>query len=313
MSVQSQLRGSSVTSAAQEKRWAASALDETPFPYNETVAKMMASMAQLAFCGDCVTDWTCAESSNISIVSGTSRRISVPFGGDPTAIQLVIAKLTGPAPLTDMCLLSFHGTSGTVASILDAAAVGMAVPDDWDCQGCNVHAGWGSEWVKADPIVAGNLTDIGCDSSPLAITGHSMGGALATLAAWTLKVKHHFTLGLFYNFESPRVLFETLAQRWEDSIGQKIPSFRITHDQDPVVHVPPRELGYEFAPRAEVYYSSTQDYTVCAALEACGVLDWQNCRCSQRHNLAKSLLHVDQHCGDHGDYPLVPNGNICTC
>jgi hypothetical protein len=294
------------------------------FSYNQTVSMMMASLTRVAFCSYCVEKWTCEAPKqwNIQVVPGTPRQITSAYLGDPHAVHLVIAKLVGPAPLAGMCLVSFSGSRGKVDSFLDADFPLWDVPIDWRCPGCKAASGWGQAWAPADALVAGNLTEIGCGSSKLAFTGHSMGSALATLAAWTLKVKHNFAPGLFYNFESPRVLDDTFAQRWETDLGRGIPAFRITRHLDPVVHLPPTWLGYAHAPAAEAYYGqsgSNRAHAVCPSLEQCGVLDSDSCACSGRDaNLAKDLYHTANHCGDpwgeaSSSYPLVSNGNICSC
>lgn len=299
-------------------------LAQAPFTYNETVAKMMAALTRVAFCGDCVTEWTCeaAKEWNIEVVPGTSRQIVSEYMGDPNAVHLVIAKLAGPAPLAGMCLVSFSGSRGSVDSLIDADFPLWDVPLDWRCPGCKAASGWSDAWLPADPFVAGNLTEIGCANSKLAFTGHSMGSALATLAAWTLKVKHNFQLGLFYNFESPRVLDTTFAREWEGVIAREIPAFRITRYLDPVVHLPPVLLGYRFAPAAEVYYGqsgSDLTHTVCTKSEDCDLLDSATCDCSSRDaNIARDLFNGANHCGNPGQdattaYPLVSNGNICSC
>merc|ERR1712224_876813 len=164
-------------------------------------------------------------------------------------------------------------------------------------------------------------TEIGCGSSKLDFTGHSMGSALATLAAWTLKAKYGFEPGLFYNFESPRVLNTNFAQQWEANIARAVPAFRITRYLDPVVHLPPIFLGYAHAPAAEAYYGNTGSslmHGVCLHLEECGISDSSKCHCSMRDaNLAKDLFNAKNHCGNPGQdasrsYPLVSNGNICS-
>jgi len=294
------------------------------FPYNQTVAKMMASLTRVSFCQYCVEKWTCTAPNewNIQVVPGTPRHITSDYLGDPQAVHLVIAKLASPAPLAGMCLVAFSGSRGSVDSLIDADFPLWDVPPDWRCPGCKAASGWGQAWAPADPLVAGNLTEIGCASSKLAFTGHSMGSALATLAAWTLKVKHNFEPGLFYNFESPRVLDATFAKHWESDIARVIPAFRVTRHLDPVVHLPPELLGYVFAPAAEAYYGqsgSNLAHAVCPSLEECGYLDAGDCACSGRDsNLAKDLYHGVNHCGSPAEdvsssYPLVSNGNICSC
>lgn len=297
---------------------------EPAYPYDQTVAMMMASLTRVAFCSDCVKDWTCEAPKQwgIQVVPGTPRQITSEYLGDSHAVHLVIAKLAGPEPLAGMCLVSFSGSRGTVDGLIDADFPLWDVPDDWRCPGCRAASGWGQAWLPADPLVAGNLTEIGCGSSKLAFTGHSMGSALATLAAWTLKVKHNFEPGLFYNFESPRVLDTTFAKQWDADIARSIPAYRVTRYLDPVVHLPPVLLGYTHAPYAEAYYSksgSNLQHNLCLRLESCSVLDSNTCNCSlQDANLAADLYHGANHCGnpwqDKGSsYPLVSNGNICSC
>lgn len=72
----------------------------------------------------------------------------------------------------------------------------------------------------------------------LVITGHSLGGAVATLAAAVFR-KQGLELTL-YTFGSPRVGNEALAKY----ISASGTNFRVTHLNDPVPRLPPLTLGY---------------------------------------------------------------------
>lgn len=70
------------------------------------------------------------------------------------------------------------------------------------------------------------------------ITGHSLGGALATLAASRLQQ----SVNSVYTFGSPRVGDHQFCDRFESFLGDR--TFRVVNDEDLVTRVPPRALGY---------------------------------------------------------------------
>ncbi|RKP18540.1 alpha/beta-hydrolase, partial [Rozella allomycis CSF55] len=76
------------------------------------------------------------------------------------------------------------------------------------------------------------------------ITGHSLGAALATL----IGVDLHFTSFpnekiSVYSFGEPRVGDMTFAKNLTD-LSEKLNIYRITHESDPVPHLPPVRLGF---------------------------------------------------------------------
>lgn len=82
-------------------------------------------------------------------------------------------------------------------------------------------------------------------------TGHSLGGALASLAAGVLR-SQGTTVDL-YTYGAPKVGFEGLAQYISDtSKGQ---TYRVTHKADPVPKLPPALLGYRHS-SPEYYITS---------------------------------------------------------
>lgn len=74
------------------------------------------------------------------------------------------------------------------------------------------------------------------------ITGHSLGGALATLAVDRLTEEDEDISGL-YTFGQPRAGDKDFAGNFDLKIKSR--SFRFFNDEDIVTRVPPRLLGYE--------------------------------------------------------------------
>jgi len=112
------------------------------------------------------------------------------------------------------------------------------------------------------------------------VTGHSLGGALATLAALDLScnnIVHKNQLKL-WTFGSPRVGDVNFAKATVNAVSEH---FRIVHDKDMVPHVPPAKIaafgdantflgsfnyGWHLSP--EVHYSQDfKSYKICTADE----------------------------------------------
>ncbi len=86
-----------------------------------------------------------------------------------------------------------------------------------------------------------NLLKFRTAQQPIFITGHSLGGALATLTAFRL-VSAGQAVHALYTFGSPRVGDRTYRQHFDVALGDR--TFRIVNDEDVVAKVPFKAMGY---------------------------------------------------------------------
>ncbi|KAI4189984.1 MAG: hypothetical protein L6R41_001092 [Letrouitia leprolyta] len=124
---------------------------------------------------------------------------------------------------------------------------------DWDmirvkinfCHDCHVHRGFKHSWEEVKDAVMSNMKKAVAlhPDYRIIITGHSLGGAIATLAAAEIRrIDDHFlTATELYTFGSPRLANQEAA-RWLS--GQSRLSWRITNENDIVPRLPPRLTGY---------------------------------------------------------------------
>jgi len=123
------------------------------------------------------------------------------------------------------------------ASVLDWAVDARFVPAP-DEHGCWVHSGFLTALDEVWPDVSAHLRSAQQASRrPLWITGHSLGAALATIAASRCSYDSASGLTGLYTFGSPRVG----DQRFAQSIH--VPHWRFRNNIDVVTHVP---LGLVF-------------------------------------------------------------------
>lgn len=83
------------------------------------------------------------------------------------------------------------------------------------------------------------------------VTGHSMGGPLATHCAIDL-VFHGVAVKTLYSFGSYRIGDADLS-RWFETFMKNTEVYRVTHSRDPVVHLPGENLGFVHVVH-EVFY-----------------------------------------------------------
>lgn len=148
------------------------------------------------------------------------------------------------AARSDAVVVAFRGTEPTnlqdFATDFDAAQVPFEARPDFPSWG-RIHEGW-ADGVKAvrNKIVAA-LSTFEDGARALWITGHSLGGALAMVAAAMLVNEPKYRIAGVYTFGQPRVGDPTFRSRYDELLGRI--TFRCVNDQDLVPHVPPRELS----------------------------------------------------------------------
>ncbi|OAA52957.1 lipase precursor [Cordyceps fumosorosea ARSEF 2679] len=113
-----------------------------------------------------------------------------------------------------------------------------------DCDfapGCKVHNGFAESWNEISAAATSAIKE-GLKANPgyrLVITGHSLGGAVATLGGAYLR-RSGFQ-SVIYTFGTPRVGNEVFAYFANSQRGGL---FRVTHIDDPVPRLPPMIFGY---------------------------------------------------------------------
>lgn len=104
-----------------------------------------------------------------------------------------------------------------------------------------VHKGFLEELRAVQAKVVAELLKYDGKTKPLFVTGHSQGGAEATLATRAF-LAGGFPVAATYTFAAPR----TGDRAFVGSIPGTLPFHRIEFGNDVVPHVPPRKLGWIF-------------------------------------------------------------------
>ncbi|KAJ4420768.1 hypothetical protein N0V85_000482 [Neurospora sp. IMI 360204] len=174
-----------------------------------------------------------------------SNRVCPTVAGDKavtvasfTGYTTDIRGLVSVDPVKKVIAVSFRGSSSVQNWMADENIA--QVPCDL-VSGCLVHAGFYTAWKEVATKVtaavqSANATNPGYS---IGVTGHSLGAAVATLAAAYLR-KAGYTADL-YTFGSPRVGNEAFVAFVTNQSGDE---YRVTHAADPVPGVPPIYSNY---------------------------------------------------------------------
>ncbi|RBP39670.1 lipase (class 3) [Roseimicrobium gellanilyticum] len=131
----------------------------------------------------------------------------------------------------DVALLAFRGTSNPGQWIRDARFAPVPFPWGW------IHAGFKDGVEDVGPDLADFYKAL-ADAKPkyVWITGHSLGGALAVVAAARLKMQTSRIAGL-YTYGQPRVGLGAFAERFSIELPGQL--YRFVNQSDIVTRVPP--------------------------------------------------------------------------
>ena len=139
----------------------------------------------------------------------------------------------GYLPSDNSIYVAFRGSESILNWITDLSTTKTTYTTFPECN-CEVHKGFYDAEQRALPQILAEVARLRLTYPTAAVktTGHSLGAALATLAAMDL-VAAGYTVET-YNFGSPRVgdkNFSAIA-------GTKMIEWRVTHLKDPVPHSP---------------------------------------------------------------------------
>lgn len=109
------------------------------------------------------------------------------------------------------------------------------------CDGCTVHQGFWKSWLEARPRIMAAVKDAAASNPGYAIisSGHSLGGAIATLCAANLR-NDGYSVAL-YTYGAPQTGKQTFADYVSRQAGG---NYRVTHTDDIVPKLPGLVFGY---------------------------------------------------------------------
>ncbi|KAF9459039.1 alpha/beta-hydrolase [Collybia nuda] len=166
----------------------------------------------------------------------------LPFSNIMTDIQGFVARDSNRKEI----IVALRGSASIVDALMDAQIllVPIITPGVSAPHGARAHAGfllaWNSVAVQVIAIVNQQLKVH--PKFSVVTTGHSLGGALATLAA--VSMKHNFPHNDIrtYSYGAPRTGNVVFAEHANSVFGLK--SFRVVHTTDGVPTMIPTSLGY---------------------------------------------------------------------
>jgi hypothetical protein len=125
------------------------------------------------------------------------------------------------------------------------------------CSGCTAHHGFWNSWVDARDRVTPAVQQASTTypNYKIAVVGHSLGGAIASLAA--AQLRNSGLAVALYNFGSPRIGGTKISSYISNQPGG---NFRLTHWNDPVPKLPLLTMGYvHISPEYYINKGNKQD------------------------------------------------------
>jgi len=254
--------------------------------YNESKALDLAHFSQISYCSaDKIRTWACSACalrpiSNLSVFTDDTTDAQAYVLYDPGHDRIIVA-FRGSSTLTNWILnFDFGKTS--------------AYPL---CDGCSVHSGFLTTWESVQDGVT-NAAKALVKAHPTAevfLTGHSMGGSLAALAAAHFDFSQNITVHGVYTYGESRTGNEAFKNFYNS--GTHV-SWRLTHYKDPVPHLPPMMFNFHHISTEVFYNDESTSYKLC---------DGSGEDPTFSNDVAwDSLLYSSDHC----EYLNIP---ICNC
>ncbi|EMD89931.1 hypothetical protein COCHEDRAFT_62145, partial [Bipolaris maydis C5] len=157
-----------------------------------------------------------------------------------------------------LIIVSFRG-SKTPDNWLTNLDLGMTKTDI--CNSCSAHRGFWRSWLDSRDRVLPAVSQAASanPSYEIRVTGHSLGGAIATLAAASMRNAGRKVA--LYTYGSPRVGGSQISDYITKQAGG---NYRITHWNDPVPKLPLLTMGYVHT-SPEYYINKPNGQAVAAA------------------------------------------------
>ncbi|CAG7928653.1 unnamed protein product [Penicillium olsonii] len=152
-------------------------------------------------------------------------------------------------------VLAFRGSYSVRNWIADAS---FPYTSTGICTGCEAELGFWGSWKAVRENIQSQLHDAFSQNSDyeLIVTGHSLGAAIASLAAADLR-SNGYPEAKMYAYAAPRVANAKLAKHITDQGN----NYRFTHINDPVPKLPLLAMGYvHISP--EYYITAPNNATV---------------------------------------------------
>jgi len=199
--------------------------------YSTSVAKKLTQIAAITYLPeDSILSWNCDLCSEValtdqSIVKNDSNSV---FG------------IIGYSPLYQNIVIAFRGSVDTANWILNLKTVRTSYPL---CDGCSVHIGFNQGFNSVKSAVEAKLQSLWVKypTASVMLTGHSLGGALAVMAAAYIHSTYKL-VSVLYTQGQPRVGNDKFAQFMTSLIPD---TYRIVHYADQVPHIPQSVLGFK--------------------------------------------------------------------
>ena len=168
--------------------------------------------------------------------------IAQPSMLTPEPNSSLLTDVTGYVALDStrsLTVLAFRGSKSVRNFIADANAA--KIPTNI-CSGCTAEEGFYNSWQEArSGVMAALKTAAAANPSyRVVVTGHSLGGAIAAIAA--AELRNQGTTTDLYTYGQPRIGGLTISNYITNQ--NKGGNFRVTHFDDPVPRLPPLFLGY---------------------------------------------------------------------
>jgi triacylglycerol lipase len=192
--------------------------------YSRANSLWLAELSRLVYRHDVEEDNPCPRPSRTHFLKRAGLRQHAFFISEKTNTKAMLVEPVAPPAFA---VLVFRGTQQSYRDAKTDLVCGILPSGRGEI---GVHKGFGaavdSVWGEIESV----LSRLAC---PLFYTGHSMGAALAVLAAARRAPQ------AVYTFASPQIGNEAFTASLAD-----VPIYRVVDDQDAVTSLPPRILGF---------------------------------------------------------------------